>query len=65
MTEDNYCTVAPLSKQFERPSLPEILHPTETKVMKRCFSSSDKYPGNITMLANHLNYKVIYQQLST
>lgn len=34
MTEDNYCIVAPLSKQFERPSLPEILYPTETKVMK-------------------------------
>lgn len=36
MSEDNYCIVASraLRKQFERPSLPETLHPTETKVMK-------------------------------
>lgn len=39
MTEDNYCIVAPraLSKQFESPSFPEILHPTETKVMEDAF----------------------------
>lgn len=35
-SEDNDCIVAPraLSKQFERPSFLEILHPTETKAMK-------------------------------